>query len=322
MKQGMTTTQKRLSILGEDEIEAIYGRPCFTPEERIQYLALSQPEKALLQQLRSVKSQAYFVLQLGYFKARHLFFTFDLQEVEEDIQYVLEQHFPNRQLADLGAVDKQTRLKQQRLILELQDYRSCDPEERQKLEAKAQQSALVCCKPIYVFRELMHYLEEQRIVAPGYSSLQDTVGKALTYEQNRLITTVRHQLTDSDIEALKHLLEDTQGLCEITLLKREPRDFSWREIKREIGRGDQIRPLYQLAKQVLPPLQISPESIKYYASLVNYYSIYKLKRLNEWTVYIYLAPYKHCCHEVPQRGQEVLHSTHGYYRSYAVGSKT
>ena len=57
MKQGMTTTQKRLSILGKDEIEAIYGRPCFTPEERIQYLALSQPEKALLPYRSSLDNQ-------------------------------------------------------------------------------------------------------------------------------------------------------------------------------------------------------------------------------------------------------------------------
>ena len=70
--------QKRLRILGDDEIEAIYGRPRFTPEERLQYFALSQSEKDLLQEFRSVHSQAYFILQLGYFKAKRLFFTFEL----------------------------------------------------------------------------------------------------------------------------------------------------------------------------------------------------------------------------------------------------
>jgi len=38
----------------------------------------------------------------------------------------------------------------------------------------------------------------------------------------------------------------------------------------------------------LPNLDISNESIKYYASLVNYYSVYKLKRFNELTTYVYL----------------------------------
>lgn len=65
--QTANTTQKRLRILGDDEIEAIYGRPRLTHDERDQYFALSQPERDLLQELRSIKSQVYFVLQLGYF---------------------------------------------------------------------------------------------------------------------------------------------------------------------------------------------------------------------------------------------------------------
>ncbi len=40
--------QKRLRILGDDEIEALYGQPRFTHEERIQYFSLSQTEKELL----------------------------------------------------------------------------------------------------------------------------------------------------------------------------------------------------------------------------------------------------------------------------------
>lgn len=44
------------------------------------------------------------------------------------------------------------------------------------------------------------------------------------------------------------------------------------------------------ARQIsrLPKLSISNESIKYYASLVSYYSVYNLKRLNVWIVYVYL----------------------------------
>src|SRR5699024_9350991 len=72
------------------------------------------------------------------------------------------------------------------------------------------------------------------------------------------------------------------------LLKREPKDFSLKEIKREIDRGKQIQSLYQLAHTLLPKLGVSNESIKYFASLVNYYSVYKLKRLDEWLVYVYL----------------------------------
>ena len=112
-------------------------------------------------------------------------------------------------------------------------------------------------KPVYVFRELMHYLATQRIVSPGYSVMQDTVGKALTYEQNRLTALLRRYLGPSEAHALQVLLEDAHGLYEITRLKREPRDFSSREMAREIGRGQQIHDLYELAKSSCP-VSISP----------------------------------------------------------------
>jgi TnpA family transposase len=280
-------TEKRLRILGEEEIEALYGRPHFTAEDRLEYFSLSPTETAALEPLHSVKSRVCFILQLGYFKARHLFFTFSLQEVEADTQYLRAQYFSDSPLTDLE-ITKVTRLKQQRLILSLCGYRSCGAPERRHLDVKARQAAIVFAKPVYVFRELMHYLAEQRIVLPGYSSMQETVSRALTDEQERLITLVRDQLRPFDIAALKGLMADTQGLYEITQLKREPKDFSAGEIKREIQRGEQLGHLYQLAQVLLLELKISNESIKYYASLVGYYSVHRLKQLNEWMVYVYL----------------------------------
>jgi hypothetical protein len=87
---------------------------------------------------------------------------------------------------------------------------------------------------------------------------------------------------------LPRLFEDAPVLYAITQLTHEPKDFSASEIKREIQRGTQLCPLYTLAKRVVPALQISTESIKYYTSLVSYYSVYKLKRRPAWTAYLYL----------------------------------
>ena len=288
----MNPTDKRLRILSQGEIEDLYGRPRFTHEERIEYFALSPTEKALTEQLHSTKSKVYCTLQLGYFKARHRFFVFRLTDAEEDVKYITEQYFPNFQFTKSG-IAKVTRLKQQRLILDLYHYRNCGVRERKLLETKARQAARVDGKPIYIFRELIHYLEEQRIISPGYSSMQDTVGQALTYEENRLVAILRHHLQELDIEAFNHLLEDSPGLHEITQLKREPKDFSSKEMKRELNRGEKIRHLYDLSQQLLPALQISNESIRYYASLVTYYSVFRLKRFDPWIVYIYLLCFVH-----------------------------
>lgn len=282
-----STTQKRLKILGDEEIETFFGKPNFTKEERVEYFLLSSIEKSVLEEFHSVKSKMYFILQLGYFKAKHLFFIFTFQEVQEDVNYIKEQYFQDFQLFD-SEISKITRLKQQQLILKLRQYTICGEQQRQQLDIKAKQLAMLSAKPIYIFRELMKYLEQYHITIPGYSFLQDTIGQALNYEQNRLINITRHYLTACEVKDLKKLLEDSSGLYEITLLKHEPKDFSASEIKREISRGQKIRHFYNLAQSVLPNLTISNESIKHYASLVVFYSVQRLKQLNEWVVYLYI----------------------------------
>jgi hypothetical protein len=204
--------EKRLKILEEDEIEDIYGRPCFTQEEKSNYFSISQPEKDLVQMLRSVKSKVYFILQLGYFKAKRLFFTFEPYEVPDDFQYILNLYFKDSKVWDMTAIDKTTRLKQQQLILKLFNYHSCDAQERKNIETRALVAVSVCCKPIYIFREIVNYLSEQRIVVPGYTYLQETVSKSITYEQNRLISIVNSNLKKQDIESLKQLIEDSSDL--------------------------------------------------------------------------------------------------------------
>jgi hypothetical protein len=108
----------RLRILREDEIEALYGRPRFTHEERAEYFALSDAEKATLAQSHFPHAKILFLLQLGYFKARRMFFVFEPREVEEDIRFLRKRYFPHLPDSELD-ISKVTRLKQQRTILHL-----------------------------------------------------------------------------------------------------------------------------------------------------------------------------------------------------------
>jgi hypothetical protein len=140
----------------------------------------------------------------------------------------------------------------------------------------------------------MHNLAEQRIVAPGYSTMQDIVGGALIYEQRRLTRIAQVKVSPSAGRSLQQLLENKQGLHEITLLKRNPRDFSNREIKREVQRKEEIRELYRLSRELLPHLEISTENIGHYASLVDYYSVHRLRQLSGPLVHV--LPRSPTCH--------------------------
>ena len=245
--------------------------PEFTAEEQAHFFSLSARERAVLPQWHTFASRIFFILQLGYFKAVQQFFVFKLDEVIQDVTWIRQNHFPDCKLPT-STVAKGTRLKHQAVILQLRDYRLCSDLERQQLASKAEQVIRISSKPVFVLHELLHFLANQRIVAPGYTVLQDIVSNALTDEQQRLGKIIQNHLITADVEALELLLTKPRGLHEITRLKKEPKDFGSQEMRREIARGEQIATLHVLAHRVLPQLDISSESIKYYASLVGYYS--------------------------------------------------
>jgi TnpA family transposase len=309
---------RRLQILGEDEIEAVYGRPIFNYEERALYFSLSAPEKATLNQFHTFQSRIFYILQLGYFKVRQQFFAFTIQDVVADASHVQQTYFSDYPSMDFS-IAKGTRLKQQRAILDLFHYRLCKTEERRQLTGRAQQAARISSKPIYVLRDLLQYLTEQRIVVPSYTVLQDIVGKALTLEQERLTNIAHENLSAADVAALRKLLTNPHGLYEITRLKHEPKDFGYEAMAREIQRGEQIAALHRLAQELLPYMQISPESVKYYASLVNFYSVFRLQQLDEKLVFIYLLCFVY--HRYQQLHDNLINSFLYHMRQFTDAAK-
>ena len=161
----------RLTILTQKELQALYGLPQFTDEERDAYFALDPREKQALDDYRTFTAKTYFILQLGYFKAKKQFFVFTLQTVSDDVASILHRNFP--QVASLSdpAISKPTRLAQQAEILRLFDYHLCSQEWKRRLQEKAGELAAIYTKPVYIFKELANFLEHHRVVLPGYSFL-------------------------------------------------------------------------------------------------------------------------------------------------------
>ena len=105
-----TRYKDRITILEDAEIEELYGRPRFTHDERVHYFALTPEERAVADGHYSLASRVLFILQAGYFKAKTLFFSFEIDEVADDVKHVLQQHYPQYHDAALkSAIVKQTR---------------------------------------------------------------------------------------------------------------------------------------------------------------------------------------------------------------------
>lgn len=279
----------RLTILEDQEIEELYGRPRFTPDERVHFFALTPEERAVADRHYNLANRVLFIVQAGYFKAKTMFFPFAFDDVREDVGYVLRQHYPLLHDCDLNApILKQTRHAQQQKILAMYGYRACDGAERAALMEKAEQTARISAKPIYLFQTLVQYLDTRRIVVPGYSFLQKVVSQALATERARLTAILEHRLDQATLDALDALYVERNGQYAITPLKRDPKDFSTREMQREIARCRLLEALYRTAQTLLPDLDISNDSIAYYATLVDFYTVQKLQQLSVGMVRLYL----------------------------------
>jgi Domain of unknown function (DUF4158) len=279
----------RLKILEAQEIEELYGRPRFTHDERVHFFSLTPEERGVADRHYDLTNRVLFILQAGYFKAKTMFFAFEFNDVSEDVRHILQQHYPRfLDREPTAPILKQTRHTQQQRILSLYGYRACNGAERVALVEKAEQTARISAKPIFVFQALVHYLDTRRVVAPGYSFLQDIVSQALTTERVRLTAILEHRLDRATLDALDALYFDRDGLYAITPLKREPKDFSAREMKREIARCQSLEALYRTARTLLPELDISNDSVAYYAALVDYYTVQKLQQLPAGMARLYL----------------------------------
>lgn len=284
----MHTDSHRLSILSDQEIDDLYGFPCFTEEDRRLYFDLSAVEKAAAGEIRTASVALHLILQLGYFKAKRQFFSYESHEVVDDMRFILEAYFPGRSICDIKMPSRPTRSQLQKTVLDLFKYQLCGVSEKEEVEAKAQRIAMFSTQPIYILREMLQHMTHRCVVAPSYTSLQDIVGRVVAGERNRITQLLSNALTPSIREQLGSLLEADEQIYKINALKREPKDFSYSELRREVARRDFFEPLHHFARDFLESAGLSQESGKYYASLVKFYTVYKLQRMPLVTVQLYL----------------------------------
>ena len=319
----ISASSRRLSILTQREIDDLYGLPRFTEEDRQIYFDLSGAEEARVRAMHTVSAKAHFVLQLGYFKAKRQFFAYPYGAVQADLRHILGRHFPGRAPSTINQLSKPTRLEQQQVILNLFNYTRCGKAAKQDLEHKARRIAMRSTQPIYILREVLQYLATRRIVAPGYTVLQDLVSRAVTRERQRITHLLGQAMPPKVEKQLQALLESDEGLYQLTILKHEPKDFSHKELRQEGERRRFFQPLYDFAQTFLSTAGLSNGSVRYYASLVEFYTVYKLQRMAVPTAQLYLLCFAyHRLREINDNLIEAfIHLVNGYERDAKLSAK-
>ncbi len=291
---------QRLHILTQQEISAIYDRPLFNDAERRHYFSLSEPalNGVNLRSMNGKKTSAklYFILQMGYFKAKHLFFNFQYGDVEEDSQFIIKTYLPN-DVIQLELPSRVTQLNARNKILALfnfqDDSKITDELVANKLGTITQKTN----NPWTIFNELKDFLQNNRAVLPPYSRLQDSIGLALKNEERRIIAIVKNHLTKDNEKSIQQLLEIDNVFYAITELKFDAKTFRTEEMQSELKKREMCEAVYLFSKQLLPQLALSQKNIHYYADIAKTCTVYRLKRLPKALAYFYLTCYVHVRYE-------------------------
>ncbi len=145
--------------------------------------------------------------------------------------------------------------------------------------------------PGFVATELIIWLNEHKIIRPGYTTLQALVSRVLSDERQRLERILAERLDDTTIAGLDKLIERDDTLSRLAVLRQDARDFGWRQMVHEREKRAILEPLHRKACDVLPALNISQQNLLYYASLANFYTVYDLRNLKPGQTRLYLLCY-------------------------------
>lgn len=287
----MKQADKRLSILSELEEFAFYGFPDFDDEQRLTYLVFEDKEWELVSKCPSLHAQVTCALQIGYFKAKKSFWAFSLHKVpNEDLNFILSRYFPDKTLSTF-CVTKYEYYLQRKAICDLFGYKPWSHDCFLQLQNRAKLSVKRDISPNFIARELLDFLQTQKIVRSGYTTLQKIIGQTLTDERSRLKSCLQQHLTKTHKESLKTLIKKENILSELAALKQDAKNFKLSMMRLEIKKHERLKPLHAVAKTIMPHLDISQQNMAYYASLIHYYTIYELDGFDDEQTDLYLLCY-------------------------------
>lgn len=228
----MTNKNKLLSVLSDAEQEALYGLPDFDDAQRLNYLALTETELALVSSRPGLHAQVYCLLQIGYFKAKHAFFRFDWSEVEDECAFVMSRYF-HGEAFERKPITKHEHYTQRERVAELFGYQLWAGGFLPQLGQQAAQTVQRDVTPGFVAAELIIWLNKHKIIRPGYTTLQELISETLSTERRRLGGLLAEVLGDAAKAALAQLLVRDDTLSQLAALKQDAKDFGWRQMIRE-----------------------------------------------------------------------------------------
>jgi len=282
--------RKRLTILIDSEIKDLYGPPKYSIEEQRLYFALNDDEEQAISSIRNRSHKCFFIVLLGYFKSKPVVLSPSFGEVEADLKFIAKELYSGFGIRRFSLTQKQKDRFYQK-IFDLVGHQKWDLSQHQTpVVNHLQQAAKSWVEPRYLFDAAIEYLARKRIAIPKYTVLQRIVSLAINEERKHSFQILKTTM-DRDLAENITKLIDGSGQLTVKELRQSAKSFSAVELEKELKIHALIQPWLENIKQVMAALSLSIKNQQHFASMVDYYSITKLKRFDRNTQQLYLICY-------------------------------
>ncbi|WP_108653133.1 DUF4158 domain-containing protein [Dongshaea marina] len=282
--------QSRIQILTSDEIDDLYKLPEFNQSEREEYFGLDDNIQAIVSSMDKLETRIYFILLLGYFRAKPVIPKFHLREVRQDVKYICHAYFAGRKPA-LIPLAKSTRHKLVNQVISLLGFKILSNEGQGELMCRLRDVATITTDPRYIFDESLAFFSQRRIALPGYTTIQALITEALSDERQRTEQVLSQMISESVESCLLKIMNSRGLLNSLSGYKGSARGITPSELDRELHTHQVIKEIYPELKELIGALKLSRGNLAYYASIVKHRSITKLRRAPKWQGLLYLSCY-------------------------------
>lgn len=273
-------------LLSEAEIADLYARPDFNDTEKTLYFTLNELELAVLNSYTNTKTRVYFILQLGYFKAKQQFFKFEFEEVGTDVEYILTNFFNGTTLSLSGRISRNYIDRQKHDILKLLNYQDWSLKYKPQIESHICTLLRFHPKGHNALRELLSYFDHQQIVIPSYRQLQILFTAAFSSEEERL-NAILLSIPDNEQKQLSELIKHDGNISQLNIIRADQKNFKYTAVREEAKKAQGIAELYKFVKIFIPMLKLSKNAVRYYADVVELYPVARLRKLGTTQQWLY-----------------------------------
>ncbi len=279
---------KRIQLLSDSEIADIYNRPDFNNDERELYFSIhDEIELALLNQYSNIKTRVYFILQLGYFKAKQQFYKFRLEDVIADIEYVMSYYCFDTKSNLTGQISRDVIIQQKKNILKFFNYKEWSSEYIESVKSHICELIRFYPKSHGAVRQLLNYFENKKIIIPSYRTIQDMFTAAYSIEEDR-INKLIDKIPNDQLKKLSDLMNKEDGITHLNIIRADQKDFQFTAVRSEVKKAKNIAVLYEFSKEFIPTLKISKNAVRYYADIAEQYPASRLRQINQLQQYLYI----------------------------------